>query len=270
MEVVSRGDSVSPDRYLAFRESEGFFEEPTPVWRFRKHVHFHQMCAQAAAMRHQPDYTKNTQDFYQAYYEPSFNCEFEQRIGKYYDGGKWVCDPQKIFSQTQDGKPCLVYSIGSAGDYSFEQAVTASISAKCEIHTIDMNPWSSYTQTPPPSNVHYHIYKIGKTSVAEVMSNLGHSNTSIDIFKIDCEGCEWDSYRQWFSGGVFIRQILVEVHGGAGSNSERTHEFFNFLFDLGYVIFHKEANVIARGTCFEFAFLRLSPSFSRAMLHEGR
>eukprot|EP00747_Dinoflagellata_sp_TGD_P099230 gnl/TRDRNA2_/TRDRNA2_167676_c1_seq1.p1 gnl/TRDRNA2_/TRDRNA2_167676_c1~~gnl/TRDRNA2_/TRDRNA2_167676_c1_seq1.p1 ORF type:complete len:263 (+),score=32.20 gnl/TRDRNA2_/TRDRNA2_167676_c1_seq1:107-790(+) len=214
-----------------------------------------------------------TSEFYQTYYEPSLSCEFEQRVGRYFDGGKWVCDPQKIFAQTQEGKDCLVYSVGSNGDYSFEEAVTASISSKCEIHTIDMYNWTHYTKTPPPSNVHYHIYEIGRTSIAEVMSELGHGNKSIDIFKIDCDSCEWDSYRQWFAAGVYIRQILLEVHGGGGLDSQRTHDLFNFLFDMGYVIFHKEPNIAFPGSAgvvaVEFAFLKLSPSFSRALFLKG-
>lgn len=273
MATISAGDGNSPDRELAIRESEDFFQDPSFVWRLRKQAHFHQMCSQAAAMGDRSLLNAVDATFFQTHYEPSFSCEFEQRIGHYSDGGKWICDPQKIFAQTQDGKGCLVYSVGSSGDYSFESAVTASISPKCEIHTIDMNNWTNYTKTPPPSNVHYHVYKFGNTTLAEVMSALGHSNRSIDVFKIDCEGCEWDSYRQWFAGGASIRQILVEVHHGGGVNSKITHRFFNFLFDLGYVIFHKEPNIkFAKktGMAVEFSFLKLSPAFSRALWLEGR
>jgi len=273
--MISGGNMSYPDRELAFRESEGFFQEPSSVWRLRKHAHFDQMCSQAAAMRNSLLLQCPDRCFYQQFYEPSFSCEFEQRIGHHGDGGKWVCDPQKIFAQTQDGKACLVYSVGSNGDYSFENAVAASISSKCEVHTMDMKNWTSYTRTPPPSNVQYHVYKVGgNTTIAGLMSALGHSNRTIDVFKIDCEGCEWSSYKQLFGGGVSIRQILVEVHSGGGAfKAKTTHDFFNFLFDLGYVIFHKEPNIenpMGDNLAVEFAFLKLSPSFSRGLWLEGR
>merc|ERR1712094_50071 len=98
------------------------------------------------------------------------------------------------------------------------------------------------------------------TPVPTIVHKLNHTGRSIDIFKIDCEGCEWNTYKSWFGSGVYI-QIQIELHG---VNSQ-THAFFKFLFDLGYVIFHKESNTLGcSGSCIESSLLRLTPDFSRA------
>lgn len=186
------------------------------------------------------------------------------------DGGKWVCDPYRLSSKAKTREGCLIYSIGSNGQYDFEESVHAQISDACEIHTIDINNWTHYTQTAPPKYVNYHIHKIGPepaTPLPKLVDLLGHRGREIDILKIDCEGCEWSTYEAWFDAGVNIRQILVEVHTDSVANREATasnvHKFFKLLFDLGYVVFHKEANIIGKGNCIEYAFLKLTPEFSR-------
>jgi len=60
--------------------------------------------------------------FWQKNYEPTLSCMFQRRMGARGDGGKWVCDPHRI--QKND---CLVYSIGSSSDYTFETAVVNTL-----------------------------------------------------------------------------------------------------------------------------------------------
>jgi len=206
----------------------------------------------------------------QYHYEPSFHCSMERRVGQYGDGGKWVCDPHKIAEQAhQHG--CLVYSVGSNGDASFETAVHEEISKECEIHTFDMNPWASYRPGLPPEFMSYHTAKISNgNAIAKLHKKLGHRGRTINILKIDCEGCEWETYREWLDGGIDIRQIQVELHLNLLEDRKRptnigdkTHAFFKFFFSYGYVVFHKEANSIGcGGNCIEYAFLKLHPSFS--------
>merc|ERR1719343_1299572 len=142
--------------------------EPDLVWEQRKLRHITQMAIQNEVMTTCPDDVfpmqrgclpqcrKNLETFpdcpphvfWQVHYEPSFGCVFEERVGNAGEGGKWVCDPQRIKEKAEtDG--CLVYSIGSNGQFDFEESVHGSISRKCEIHTIDVNPWQYYKSRPP-------------------------------------------------------------------------------------------------------------------------
>jgi len=123
---------------VAKRESLGFFDDiPSPTWD--------RMKAKVKDMS--PNFNtyylpfkdggdarvRKPGTFYQNNYEPDFVCQHERRIGKLGDGGKWICDPHRISDQEE----CLVYSVGSNNDFSFEQAVLDKIGHHCEIHTFD-------------------------------------------------------------------------------------------------------------------------------------
>jgi len=279
-------DSDPHDVKLSLDESSGYLAEPTHAWRLRKKKHIGQMCKQGA---HLDDWCGKTtysdaeydkglcyclgecpgHKFWQSEYEPSFSCTFEERVGFVGDGGKWVCDPYRLSLKAKE-EGCLVYSIGSSARYDFEQSVFNQISPLCEIHTVDRENWTFYNRNaPPPKYVNYHVHTIGNepaTPIPTLVDMLGHRGREIDIFKIDCERCEWDTYSAWFDAGVQFRQILVEMHGtGPRAGRKEPHKFFKHLFDLGYVIFHKEPNTVGcRGGCLEYAFLKLTPAFSRA------
>lgn len=259
---------------LALSESENLIEESATSWQHRRDRQARQMAVQARMHRNQPVLSP-PRDFWQIHYEPTFSCPAEERMGEPGDGGKWVCEPYKLTEKAGTGAGCLVYSVGSSGRYDFEAAVHETISPACEIHTFDLAHWSAYTKREPPSYMNYHIKKVGPapdTPIPSIVRELGHVNRTIDLFKIDCEGCEWDTYKTWLGSGVDIRQILVEVHGGvwpgggslSGHPTPEVHDFFRHLFQLGYVIFHKEPNIQGcSGSCVEFAFVKLAPSFSQ-------
>jgi hypothetical protein len=105
----------------------------------------------------------------------------------------------------------LIYSIGSNGDYQWEDAVQEILHGACEIHIFDpgnfdrgvnntakgmiYHPWgltSSYDQSV---NAAINKGKKRKSMVThsfpEIQKLLGHEGRTVDIFKIDCEGCEW-------------------------------------------------------------------------------
>jgi hypothetical protein len=36
---------------------------------------------------------------------------------------------------------------------------------------------------------------------------LNHTGRTIDVFKIDCEGCEWNTYNIWFEAPVGLYKL---------------------------------------------------------------
>ena len=121
--------------------------------------------------------------------------------------------------------------------------------------------------------VTYHRYGLGieqpdstkYKSLQTVIHELNHTHRTIDIFKIDCEGCEWETASQWFDAPVTLRQILVETHS---SDVISTPRFFDVLYEHQYVIFHKEPNIAYSGKnnmAMEFALLKLSKDFFDGM-----
>jgi hypothetical protein len=67
--------------------------------------------------------------------DPLFTCPHTRRIGGRGDGPK--CDPHRL-RRLND---CLVYSIGSAGNFMFEDGLNDIVRNKhCEIHVFDPEP----------------------------------------------------------------------------------------------------------------------------------
>ena len=204
---------------------------------------------------------------------------------------------QQQQQQHQEGSstppPCLVYSIGSNGDPSFEQSVRQEIGPHCEIHIFDMDDYKDRVLEAVPDNAYYHqwglatrtnlvpnhrghIYK----SLNDTMAELGHLNRPVDIFKIDCEGCEWQIYPDFFLPGIDLRQILIELHAtnqpsfrGRGLYKKvhlpATPDFFKAM-ERHYVIFHKEPNIqwSVGAAAIEYAFLKLDTAFFQGIVDE--
>jgi hypothetical protein len=267
---ASKVQQSSPSFDLARQESLGFFDDITnEEWK--------RMQEKARAMypNTYDDPKRNTRlpaKWFQNNYEPDFVCRHERRIGKLGDGGKWVCDPHRI----QAKKDCLIYSVGSNGDASFERAVQSDIGSHCEIHTFDFGDYNATVVEQAPGVV-YHRWGLSDTTsdgvrkfktMQETVELLGHTGRTIDIFKIDCEGCELTTHAGWFDNvDVTLRQILVEIHSDlkepGSMRMPETDNLFKRLYKEGYVIFHKEPNIAywRFGKCVEYAFLKLSPSF---------
>ena len=211
--------------------------------------------------------------WYQENAEPAYTCLLEERIGPDGDGGKWVCDPEKLRHSTE----CIVYSVGSNNDFRFEEAILKDISSSCEVHVFD------HTVTDPknvPPGVNFHPWGLAAVSdpsnsmytLHDILERLDHVGKVIDIFKIDCEGCEWTTYATWLDSknGVLIDEILVEVHAGTTEPALNpvAKQFMQSLFDHNFLIFHKEPNVqytSGDGLCLEYAFKRVSNTAMRAV-----
>ena len=66
------------------------------------------------------------------------------------DGPKWVCDPHRITKLAKARKQddpehpgCVIYSVGSNGDFSFELGMQKAVGdGVCEFHIFDMGDYS--------------------------------------------------------------------------------------------------------------------------------
>ncbi|CAF1501712.1 unnamed protein product [Adineta steineri] len=242
-------------------ESDGWFCEQDSDWKRRKMIDH---------MQNKRNRISNARKyFFQNNWESTIQCEFARRIGNTGDGGKWICNIHRY--QEMIDTIILIYSFGSHGDFSFERAIKNEL-PNAEIHTFDRDIFQC------PENVCiFHQATLGSRkingskSLRAVINELGHQKREIHILKVDIEGSEYDLFEEFFNsqtknqtGGLYIRQILFEIHLGRGQNeepSQRTHRLFELFRANNFVIFHKESNLYDPQNAFEFAILRLNPAF---------
>ncbi len=106
--------------------------------------------------------------------------------------------------------------------------------------------------------MNFHRFGLGSKSsgyirtMKDVIGMAGFQGKVVDLLKIDCEGCEYNVYNEFFTG--FLRQILLEIHY---KNRTSADALLQSMHDHGYTIFHKEPNTFGcRGNCIEYAFLK--------------
>lgn len=194
-------------------------------------------------------------------FEASFTCHAEHRRGKLFgDGGKFCCGDDDYFKAYvgPNGEKCLVYSVGSNGEASFEADIVTRL--ECEVHTFDpTGNTKRYANTVQSVGATFHAIGVsgapGKVlntvtnvtsellPIKDIIDSLGHWKRHVHILKIDCEGCEFSAFSNLWpqirSGDVSIGQILIEVHGTRFSPLD---DFFKGADEAGYMIFHKERN----------------------------
>jgi hypothetical protein len=197
-------------------------------------------------------------------FEPHWNCPFEIRVGKRFgDGGKFVCGHRSFFSVTQS---CLVYSVGSNMDFSFETAFKEEFGFDCEIHTFDPTVDAIQAKAvAASSNVTFHPWGLSSSdngnmlTIFTIMKKLNHIGRRIDVLKVDCEGCEFESFKSIFLESkketINVGQIQVELH--MPEDRYQVVSFFLDAIDSGFDIFHKERNHWGCGgwSCVEFSLI---------------
>lgn len=188
-------------------------------------------------------------------FEPEWNCEDEVRFGLKTvsggDGPKFACSPHVLAST----EGCIVYSIGSNYDFSFEYAVNR-IAPKCEIHTFDGTLNLTKRALPKQlkeKNIHFHNWNVvsdchseelaklefPSRCVSDILHTLHHQYKTITWLKVDCEGCEYTVIPNFVEHYIKIDQIMVEFHG---TNAQKVANLFSSLHSVGMMIFHKERN----------------------------
>ena len=215
------------------------------------------------------------------YFGPNFNCVSKERVGKIGDGGKWLCGVRTVLPQKN---PCVVYSIGSKGEVSFEVGVQEKL-PHCEIHIFD--PTLTVGQKEVVNNVlhdiQFHDIGLGGSNgelriknrkslwtqktkniyqvqtLGTIMSSLGH--TWVDVLKIDIEGAEWNVFEKLFEEMQVIpaSQIQLELHF-LGDAKPVLH-FFENIAERGFRVFSVEPNYYGRTaenarTMVEYSFIQ--------------
>lgn len=222
--ITENPPSTSGSYKIANKHSYGFFQDiPDAEWR-----EFYQkpaILAQHYSNLTDPNYRKEDPAWWIFFnWDPYFNCPHLLKVGGLGDGPKWTCDPEriaqvaaerreKIGSLQKSPADCLIYSVGSNGNYRFEDGLYELLAIDgtiCEVHIFDPGDYDR------PENVeksmHYHNWGLKSSyseeyqpkanrgrgkylSFPEIQRELGHQDRTIDIFKIDCESCEWVSGR---------------------------------------------------------------------------
>ena len=160
------------------------------------------------------------------------DCPVEHlRSGRAWDGSKFVCG-MHVYKRLRD--KCVVYSVGSNNDFTFEEAIVAS--SKCEIHTFDCNVVPA-VPTRLQRRVTFHRWCLGaRDEVVRSGIETGHGSlitfktwdttlrelkhSHVDLLKMDIEGYEWDVYDGMLRSTYPLPfQITTELHLTAFWNS---------------------------------------------------
>ena len=122
---------------LAYRESLGLFEHVDQIdWMLSKEQ-FHSDSIFMLPLGEDPKSDGKTALWMFDNVDPMFACPHARRVGGRGDGPKWVCNPHRLRSVPD----CLVYSVGSANNYMFEDGLNDIVgTGHCEIHVFDPNP----------------------------------------------------------------------------------------------------------------------------------
>ncbi|UJR33604.1 hypothetical protein I4U23_021041 [Adineta vaga] len=249
--------SSSSSCNISMTESDQFICESDKKWLERRKFYLNQHEENIFTMNEYENYFRKN-------WFPDFQCSNEKLIGQG-DGGKWACNIERLKSKSS----CLIYSMGSQGDFSFERHAHELL-PHCSIHTVDMRLYEC-----PKEYCTFHQARLGdgqngSISLRQLMTQLNQTNSEIDILKIDIEYGEYSFLHSFFSNNdinrklqpVYIRQILIEIHLDRTRILE-TNSLFHLLNSQNYVLFHKELNPGFPYYACEYALLKLNRAFFR-------
>jgi len=195
-------------------------------------------------------------EWFQNNAEPSIRCLTDERVGPWGDGGKWICQPSCLLSKNN----CTVLSVGSCNEYGFENSIIERYG--CNVSTFD----HTVVNPTPPSHLSFYPFGISAKSldklrtINDLVEISGINNKSlIDLFKIDCEGCEYEIFNdvktlEFMSRKV--RQLSVEIHWI--NNADSISLIYGNLIKYGFRSFSKEPNLLCQSCATEFSFLNIN------------
>eukprot|EP01012_Entosiphon_sulcatum_P009813 TRINITY_DN15630_c1_g1_i2.p2 TRINITY_DN15630_c1_g1~~TRINITY_DN15630_c1_g1_i2.p2 ORF type:complete len:462 (-),score=80.62 TRINITY_DN15630_c1_g1_i2:450-1835(-) len=198
-----------------------------------------------------PDWDPNAHRYAWDYLPPIYHCPNRERIGRFGDGGKQICD---FAAQIADKEDCVVYSFGVDSEVSFE--IEILLRTKCKIyafdHTIGGFPdWDKHQNHLDPAyknRIFFHRLGFGAVtggqfiSLPDVMKKYNHK--FVDILKVDIEQAEWDVFAALATqtGELPVGQLSIELHLHV-ANLGRAFQLFSELECLGLRPFMHELNI---------------------------
>jgi len=205
--------------------------------------------------------------YYWDYFLPTFTCpHLIERIGGLGDGGKWVCglelyeedprlqaSPEETSSSSSVDKKessCVIYSLGVATEYSFEEEILDRIKG-CQVYGYDASVHSMGKDLPRELQlrIHFHEQFVGVNNskpyatLKTMMEKNGHK--WIDILKMDVEGAEIDVLGQIMDDFEILpfNQLQIEVHGDEdGDNFKYFYKIWERMEGKGLRAFKNEMN----------------------------
>eukprot|EP01116_Phalansterium_solitarium_P001613 TRINITY_DN11428_c0_g1_i1.p2 TRINITY_DN11428_c0_g1~~TRINITY_DN11428_c0_g1_i1.p2 ORF type:complete len:353 (-),score=55.41 TRINITY_DN11428_c0_g1_i1:2-1060(-) len=192
---------------------------------------------------------------------PTYECDrnFYTRVGSSGDGGKWICGPLHLPEQD-----CTIFSLGSNGQFDFEESIYNFTRAACKTHTFDCTgDWSNPTTT-------FHRWCVGTDDAATNTKSLQTISKElgvrkISLLKMDVEGAEFKVFKSFLNEPKenLPVQILFELHTW-GRRDNLDSGFFGdiaemilLLDSLGYRFASKEINKLCN-CCAEFVLVHNS------------
>jgi hypothetical protein len=205
-----------------------------------------------------------TEVYSSRFHELRGRCDSAQRLGSGGDGGKIVCMEQ-IPTHT-----CIVYSLGSRMDFSFEVSVREHTG--CQVFTFDCTV-GEVAPTEVPDGVMFYPWCVSKRDEKKIISSdLGHSgelgqfysietimtileHEKVDLLKMDIERHEV-AVIEGLSPNYGPNQIVFEthLHNAYGIwNRSMTYAEWNAMWmkleSMGYQIFSFEPNPVCLCCC---------------------
>lgn len=216
------------------------------------------------------------------WFTPEETCMDLDRLGRWGDGGKWVCGIENLAVRpvlTPEGKPtCVGFSYGINTDASFEVELLKAAPG-CIVHGFDptitdlpveLRPTAFQDAQNPRRHARATWHKMGVghdsggvaatglrkfpwvESLKDSMERLGVD--FIDMLKIDVEGAEYGALLDLLAATrgqkPFFGQLLIEIHAMNAPRSAKIgtagHKIFELMYllkELGYRIFSRETNL---------------------------
>ncbi|KAG0338821.1 hypothetical protein BG000_003337 [Podila horticola] len=216
------------------------------------------------------------------YFQPSFNCPHElQRVGRYNDGGKWMCG-MSVLENLKPEEKCVIYSMGVYDDSSWEAEMMSR--TKCEVWAYDGSVDGVAGDAKGNPRIHFRKIFIGSEdrvdadgsvwkTLPTIMKENGHD--WIDVLKADIEGYEYqtldglmDTYR---GSHLPFSQLQIELHlvgpdlGPDVKGFTKFKRWFERMESMHMRPFMSELNIVSHlnnpvegFVCSEYSFINIA------------